>query len=76
MPERQPRGKGVTVGTFADQPTVGELRYHDSLGPVIIVRRRLDGRLVVRKADDEKEAVVLAAMLREHPRKQEVDMPR
>ena len=64
-PDRRPQGESVTTGTQVNRPGVGELRYHDSLGPVIVMRRRLDGRFVVRRAQDEKETVVHGRTLRE-----------
>jgi hypothetical protein len=51
------------MGTSVKHPRVGELRYHDALGPVVVVRPRLDGRFGVRKVDDEQEHAVQPATL-------------
>lgn len=61
----EPRGQGVTTGTSVNEPRVGELRYHDAFGPVIVVRRMRDGRLGVRNVDNEKEHAVDPATLLE-----------
>jgi AcrR family transcriptional regulator len=53
----------AAMGTSVKHPRVGELRYHDALGPVVVVRPRLDGRFGVRKVDDEQEHAVQPATL-------------
>jgi hypothetical protein len=64
-PDWESQWERVAVGTSVNKPRVGELRYHDGLGPVIVVRPRLDGRLGVRKVDDEREHAVQPATLLE-----------
>jgi AcrR family transcriptional regulator len=69
-PDWESQWERVAGGTSVKKPRAGELRYHDALGPVIVVRPRPDGRLGVRKVDDEKEHAVQPATLlevRPHP---------
>lgn len=64
-PDWERQGKRLTIGTSANEPRVGEPRYHDALGPAIVVRPRLDGQMGVPKLDDGKNMPVERATLLE-----------